>query len=345
MKNLFRFALACATFIAFATLTSAPAQAEGARTLFVTSAVENPDGTVTLPLHRGTSHGQTVYYVILDASDGNVAQSMGTNKSQKLANARNTGAAQKVSVVNGIVDFPASVDFSPDHVLSIPSAFPPAIFQPGATGEPGYSPLAQLPDGTILNAPQIARDQNGDGKITPLIESADKVVVLDTVNMTVTYRETNGFQGGKAVKYASFDSSDPLAATLEDVTYAPALNAAPTVGDDSTASSRASLAAFVNGQTGAGNPQRQGLNSALLGDGDPLNVLRWNPNQGRYSPLWDVHLSAWTDQAIAQGLNLRQMDWNALQGLVDHGFITAPGGDRFQATGFIVNCPIISSDN
>ncbi|HEX7286133.1 MAG TPA: hypothetical protein VF532_08115 [Candidatus Angelobacter sp.] len=299
---------------------------------------------MTLPLHRGTSHGQTVYYVITDASDGNLAQSLGVNTSQKLANARNTAAAQKVSVNNGIIDFPATVDFSPNHLLSVPSTFPPEVFQAGAAAEQGYSPLAQLPNGTIINAPHIARDQNGDGQITLLSEAADKVVAIDTVKMKVIYRETNGFQGGKAVKYASFDASDRLAAALEDVTYAPALNAAPTVDDDSTDSSRASLAAFVNGQTGAANPQRQGLNSAVLGDGDPLNVLRWNPSQGRNSPLWDVHLAAWTDQAIAQGANLRQSDWGTIQGLVEHGLITGPGGDRFQAAGFIVNCPIISSD-
>jgi hypothetical protein len=28
---------------------------------------------------------------------------------------------------------------------------------------------------------------------------------------TVTYKETNGFQGGKALRYALFDSSDPSA--------------------------------------------------------------------------------------------------------------------------------------
>ena len=34
--------------------------ADGGR-LFVTSAVENADGTVTLPLYRGTSQGRTVW--------------------------------------------------------------------------------------------------------------------------------------------------------------------------------------------------------------------------------------------------------------------------------------------
>jgi hypothetical protein len=349
----------------------------GSSKLFVSSAVENPDGTVTLPLHKGTSHGQTVYYVILDTSNGNLSSALGVNTSQKLANAASgvqrqraalksrkrgvavtaskqrtkhrpsvsTGAVEKVTVSNGVVNFPATIDFSPNRVLQAPNGFPPTQFAPGAVGEPGYSPLIQLPDGTIENAPQIARDQNGDGQITLGSETADKVVSINTAAGTVTYRETNGVQGGKAVKYASFDSSDTLAAALEDVTYAPALNNAPSVGDDSTASARASLAAFVNGQTGATNPQRQGLNSAVADGLDPLNVLRWNPSQGRYSPLWDVHLAAWSQQAINAGLDVRQTDFNDVQGLADQGLITAPDGSPFAASGFIVNCPIISLSN
>jgi hypothetical protein len=311
-------------------------------TKFVQSAVENADGTVTLPLHKGTSHGQTVYYVILDTSNGNLSSALGVNTSQKLANAGNTAAVEKVSVTNGVVDFPATVDFSPNRVLDAPNGFPPTTFQPGAVGETGYSPLIQLPDGTVENAPQIARDQNGDGQITLGSEAADKVVAIDLTHNTVTYRETPGFQGGDPVKYASFDSSDQLAATLEDVTYAPGLNNTPTLGDDSTASARASLAAFVNGQTGATNPQRQGLNSAVVDGLSPLNVLRWNPSQGRYSPLWDVHLAAWTQRAINSGLNLRQTDYGSVQNLADQGLITAPDGSPFAASGFIVNCPIIS---
>jgi len=108
-----------------------------------------------------------------------------------------------------------------------------------------------------------------------------------------SYKETNGFQGGMALRYALFDSSNPVAAAIEHVTYAPALNNLPTLNDDSTASSRASLAAFTNGQTGASNPNRQGLNSAILDGLAPLNVLRWNPSQGRYSPMWDAHLTRW----------------------------------------------------
>jgi hypothetical protein len=307
----------------------------GARTLFVRSAVEHPDGTATLPLHRGTSRGRTVWYVILDSSSGADADAKGVNESSKLKNARGTAAVQKVSIVSGVVDFPASVDFSPvRRVVPSGTGFPPLVAEPGAVGEAGYSPLIQLPDGTIENAPQIA---NATGR-------ADKVAHIDFARGTVDLVETDGFQGGKAVRYISTDSSDPAAAALENVTYAPALNAAPTLGADGTDSSRTSLAAFINGQTGVDNPERQGLNSALLDGLSPLNVLRWNPSQGRYSPLWDVHIAAWTEAAIAAGVNGRQTDFGDVLGLASHGLVTGPGGARFAAVGFIVNCPIVSSE-
>jgi hypothetical protein len=312
--------------------TSSP----GGRKLFVKSAVENPDGTVTLPLHQGQSRGRTVWYVVLDSSDGHDARALGVNESQKLANARGSGAVQRVTVQGGIVDFPASVDFAfaTRRVVPGPQGFPPADFQFSAKGEDGYSPLIQLPDGTIRNAPQVANDSG----------LAPKVVAIDLVGRTVTMEETPGFQGGKPVRYLSTDSSNPLAATLENVTFAPALDQAPTVGDDGTDSSRASLAAFVNGQTGAQNPQRRGLNSAILDGLSPLNVLRWNPGQGRYSPLWDVHLGAWTAAALAAGRNLRQTDFGDVQGLASHGQVTAPDGGPFSANGLIVDCPIISGE-
>jgi len=222
----------------------------GAGRLFITSAVEHPDGTVTLPLHQGISHGQPVYYVVTDASDGSVAALMGINTSQKLANAANTAGVEKVSVnPDGTIVFPATVNFSPTPGFTLtpgPAGFPPAAASPPAVGDPGYSPLIQMPDGVVLNAPQVA---NSTGQ-------ANKVVSIDLADKTVTYKETDGFQGGTALRYASFDSSDPVAAAIEHVTYAPVLNNLPTLNDDSTASARASLAGFTNGQTGAGTRPR-----------------------------------------------------------------------------------------
>jgi len=310
------------------------ASASGGARLFVESAVEHPDGTVTLPLVRGSSAGGAVYYVIIDSSSGADAAALGVNTSQKLANARGSRATQKVAVRGGELDFPATVDFAfaRREVVAGPQGFPPDAFQYPAKGQDGYSPLAELPDGTVRNAPHVA---NATGR-------HPKVVSIDLARMTVTLEETTGFSGGKPVRYVSTESSHPLAAALENVTFAPLLDEAPGLGNDGTDSPRTSLAAFVNGRTGAGNPERQGLASAILDGLSPLNVLRWAPNQGRYSPLWDVHLAAWTAAAKAAGQDRRQTDFGDVQGLASHGLVTAPDGGRFAASGFIVNCPIIS---
>lgn len=325
-----RTILILAALLALAAPAGAMADGGGGRTLFIPSAHENGDDTVTLPLHHGTSRGRDVWFVVLDANTSGAAQAWGVNRSNKLANAAGTGAVQRVTVTtDGRIDFPASVDFTPSRVVVPgPDGFPPDAAAPGAVGEDGYSPLIQLPNGTILNAPQVA---NPSGQ-------ADKVVTLDKANGTVTYKETNGFARGKPVKYVSTDSSLDVAAALEDVTYAPALNAAPFAGGDGTDSARASLAAFVNGATGADNPQRQGLNSAILDGLDPLNILAWAPNQGRYSPLWDVHLAAWAPGAT----KTRQTEFAKVADLGRAGTVTAPDGGAFGASGFIVDCPIVS---
>jgi hypothetical protein len=322
--------------VSVGTLGAAKADS-GRSTLFITSAVEHPNGTVTFPLHQGISGGKPVYYVITDASDGSVAQALGVNTSQKLANAANTAAVEKVSVKpDGTVVFPATVNFSPTPSFALtpgPAGFPPAVANPPAVGDPGYSPLIQLPNGVVENAPQVANDTG----------QANKVISIDFVHKTVTYKETDGFQGGRALHYASFDSSDPTAATIEHVTYSPELNNAPGLNDDSTHSSRAFLAGFTNGQIGAANPNRQGLNSAILDKLDPLNVLRWNPSQGRYSPLWDVHLTQW-QVPVAQ--RTVQSDFNTVQDLANHGTVVGfngtAQGTTFAASGFIVTCPIVA---
>lgn len=306
------------------------------RRVFLASAQEHPDFTVTLPLYRGTSRGRTVWYVVIDSSSGDDADAKGVNHSQKLAHVRGTPAAQRVTGAGGVVDFPATVRFDvrARHVVPGPTGFPPLAAQPSAEGEAGYSPLAEFPDGTIENAPHIANDSG----LHP------KVVSIDFAAGQVTLEETAGFSGGKPVRYVSTESSLDVAAALENAVLAPALDAAPRLGQDGTDQARTSLAAFVNGRTGAANPERQGLNSALLDGLSPLNVLRWSPNQGRYSPLWDVHLAAWTPAAIRQGLDRRQTDFGDISGLASHGLVTAPDGGRFGASGFIVNCPIISSE-
>lgn len=96
-------------------------------------------------------------------------------------------------------------------------------------------------------------------------------------------------------------------------------------------------------------PQLFSLNSALLGEGDPLNVLAWTPNQGRYSPLWDVHPAVWDASEVAANRNTRQTDFGDVLNLAREGRVAGPDGLRFgpfpTPGGVIVNCPIISAEN
>jgi hypothetical protein len=207
--------------------------------------------------------------------------------------------------------------------------------KPGSVGEAGYTPLVRLPDGTVIDAPQVAN----------ATDRHDKVVSLSTTSTTtgqVRLRETEGRARGNVVHYLSTDASVAAVAALEGDTLAPTLDDAPFPGGDGTDSARASLAAFTNGQTGANNPQRQGIASALTDGLDPLNVLAWTPNQGRDSPLWDVHLAEWTPAAKAAGRDLRQDEFAHVEDLAEQRLVTGPGGAPFGPSNVVVICPIIS---
>ena len=175
----------------------------------------------------------------------------------------------------------------------------------------------------------------------------DKVLAIDYVAQTATFAQTEGLYEGHVVYYLSFEASHPMAAALEAATFAPNLNTAPGLGANGGTSARAGIVAFINGQTGTSNPNRQGLNSALLGEGGPRNIVQEIPknvNKGVavYSPMWDMHLAAWRPDQIALGLNVLQGDFEAISHLAQQGHITAPDGSPWGPTGFIVNCPVIS---
>ena len=283
--------------------------------------------TATFPVYRGrTTAGASFSYIVIEASTSSSADRFKVNKINKLANVGD--GAQPGRVENGVLVVDAGVDFSPARIVAgTPgTGFPPVTAQPGSIGAPGYSPIVRLPDGSVINAPQLA---NATGR-------HDKVISLTSTKVTVAL--TRGFARGEAVRYLSTDASAEGPAALEGSTYAPRLARAPRAGDDSTDSGRAGLTAFINGPTGATNPQRQGINSALLGEGDPLNVLAWLPNQGRYSPLWDVHLTAWA----AGNTPVRVTRFADVEDLAEDGAVTAPDGSPWTANDIVVNCPIIA---
>ena len=158
----------------------------------------------------------------------------------------------------------------------------------------------------------------------------------------MTLALTSGFSFARPVLYLSTEASDPVAATLEGATLAPALADLAIGGDDGAFSAVERLFAFVNGPTGDINPQRQGFNSTLTDGRSPLNVLGGIPTIATdYSPLWDVNIGEWTAEAVENGCRSRLTEEFAILGFAEQGWVTGPGGTAFGSSGIIVNCPIV----
>ena len=249
-------------------------------------------GTITLPLYKGKlTSGESVWYVLTDTTDERNAAALGLNFSSKLVYADVGRGVRKASqqLIDGktvVVFESGKVDFSP--VLSItagaaPNYFPPAAAQPGAVGDANYTPLAKIGN-FIYNAPMIAFNATEATLNAFCNGNADKRVLHDKVvricprDGVVTLALTTGFSFARPVLYLSLEANNALPAALEGVTHAPGLTDVKVGSDDSAFSAVERLFAVVNGpvntQPNVVNPQRQGFNSALKGDGGgPLNIL------------------------------------------------------------------------
>ena len=332
--------------------------------LLTAGVLDEDAGTITLPLYRGEllETGENIWYIVTDTTDAAAAVALGLNHSGKLAFANNSRAVRIAETrQDGTLMFHAgSVDFSPELSVvpgniddSSLAAFPPSSFQPGAVGDELYSPLVRITNNQdhVYNAPMIAfnvdKDQLDfcDGGVDHSIVH-DSVVAICPEEETVTLTLSPGFSFTKPVLYLSTDANDPLPAALEGAIYAPGLRDVAVGSDDSLFSAVERIFIFTNGPTntvpGQVNPQRQGLDSAVAGQGGPNNVLGGIPTVATdYSPLWDVNLGEWTQVAIDRNYRSRMTDEFTILGMVERGFLTGPGGARYGSTGLIVNCPIV----
>lgn len=244
-----------------------------------------------------------------------------------------------------VVNFQGAPDFSPTRIATPgPGGFPLAKFQPGAVAGNGYSPFIRIAGSqTVYSAPIVA---TGDGPFDVVhhTDTGDRVLGIHIAAPSAPgqYAESwvdllfvKGFDAGQPIVYISTDAGQPLTSVLERSTYVPALDkAAYNGGDDFLGSARERLFGFINGQTGANNNESQGFvhlvndghasedasagNTALIDalrrGGDLLNVFGDFPtlddprHSQAYSPLWDAQLGLWTDKAVQQGLNKRQID-------------------------------------
>jgi len=310
---------------------------------------------VTLPLFRGLSpQGQPVYFIITESSDFDVAQKMGLNYAPKLRYVVASGGAQNVTLDDGVMHFRGNVDFSPEHLVlaGSPMAFPPRVARPGAVADAQWSSMVVLPSGTVLNVQMV---HNASG-------SHDRMKAIDMEKRTVTLSLLDGYQNGKEYFYHLVtDASAELPAALENGVFSSRLANVPSFGQ-STPSQPSALLGFspvLNGLTDPRTGEDQGFMDSITNGGiDPINVFPVGPSNddrsqnNNYSPLWDAHISMWTDAAMRDGKARRITSIADLQGLVRAGLVTSamsnpPGaGNPFVAglrpSKAIINCPIIA---
>ena len=376
-------------------------------TLGSTIDVNLSNETVRLPIYPGTAPdpnhpGQTVrvWYILEDASDQGLADDLGVNYAPKLADI-GIGCPACVQTVTednpspqanpfgpAVIHFQGAPDFSPTRTaVPGPTGFPLKSFQPGAVAAPGYSPFIRIAGSDVVyNAPIIAVGNGGSSSFDVVhhTNTGDRVVGIHIAGPSApgkfaeSYADllfVKGFDAGQPIVYLSTDAGQPLTAVLERSTYVPALNdASYNGGDDFLGSARERLFGFINGQTGAHNPQAQGfqhlaldghvgedaslantgLINALRHGGDLLNVFGDFPtltdprHADAYSPLWDAQLGLWTDKAVKGGLNKRQIDENTVLNLAADrpdlltGVDPATGQpEPYGSVGVDINCAVI----
>jgi hypothetical protein len=313
------------------------------------------NASVTLPLFRGLSPlGKDVFYIITDASDFEVARRMGINYAPKLAAAIGSPGVQNVTLQDGIMKFAGNVDFSSEYKLipgDPPGYFPPKAANPGAVADDQWSSIVMLPSGLVLNA-QIV--QNTSGRHL-------RVKSIDTEARTVTLSILDGEQGGKQYFYHLVtDASAVVPAVLEKGVFAAKLAKIPEFGK-SLPGEKSALLGFspvLNGRTDKGSGQDQGFSTALANEIDPINVFPVGPDndnpsaENNYSPLWDAHVSMWTQAAIDAGKVHRIHSIDEQKSLIREGLLTSasinPPGEGnpyvggLRPTQAIINCPVIA---
>jgi hypothetical protein len=328
--------------------------------------IDKVNHTVTLPLYKGALGDQRVWFILTDTSDLKEAARLGINWSPKLANGLGTAAVQHAMLSpafsggqldsRSVVHFQGTVDFSGQRVVIPGPDFFPVLAgtHAGPVGDADYSPLFTFGNGIVYNGEQIA---NSSG-VHP------KVLSIDFGHRMATLRMTEGRYLDRQVLYLSTDASDTVVGALENATFAPNLDAAPQRGSDfcvnAPNSASEAIIPIVNGPRGVGNPERQGLQSAVAGEGDPLNIIREEPECSnpadpavcsalQYSPLWDATPVAWTQAAIDAGLRKRIGSHETVEELFKEGWLvnanpTGPSQEDpeilgLRALGAVIDCP------
>lgn len=348
--------------------------------------------TVRLPLYKGKAGNQTVWFMLLDASDEGLADTLGVNYAPKLGNLA-INCPECVQTVKlesptpaqnpfgqAVVNFAGAPDFSPTRTcVPGPGGFPLAKDPtPGAVAGPGYSPFIRIEGSPVVYSAPIVATGDGPFDVNAHTNTHDRALGINIAPAAASgqYLESwvdilfvKGFDAGQPIIYLSTDAGQTASAVLERSIYVPALDhAAYNGGDDFLGSARERLFGFVNGRTGD-SPDAQGfahlildghgcedasasntaLINALRNGGDLLNVFGDFPTLAdprhahAYSPLWDAQLGQWSDKAIKEGLDKRQIDENVVFNLAAKrpDVLTGPGGAPYGSAGVDINCAVV----
>ena len=198
-------------------------------------------GTIRLPLYLGHMRdGRNVWYIFTDTTDRDNAEALGLNHSAKLVYSQVGGAVRSAELDRraGLVFDEGTVDFNPGRALIAGprfKPFPPAVARPGSVADARYTPLVRITNagGHIYNAPVIAFGSTADqiracrGKVNRGLvhDRVVKICPAGNGGGTVTIKLTTIFSVGRPAQYMSMEASDPMVATLDRATHAPALNA------------------------------------------------------------------------------------------------------------------------
>ena len=305
-----------------------------------------------LPLYRGRmKDGRVVWYVLTDVSDEGLAEELGLSCSPKLRNVGGKAVRTATLETDGTLTFDrGTVDFSPERKVvpgNAPNFFPPLEAVAGSKGDAYYTPVVRVGD-VVYNATVVAFDvdaneiefPNGGIDYSKVI---DRAVAISPRLGTVTLSLNIGTMNGTPMLFMSLDSNDNLVSALEATTFAPALSDIPVGLNDNPNSAVAVNYIMLNGPLGDDNPQKQGVNSALGGSGQVFDIFDSAPGLvPGYSPMWDLYLAEWTQDAIDKGYTSAIYSELQFLGLVKGGWITGPGG-KVGPSGLISNCPLVMS--
>lgn len=138
--------------------------------LLNTGKVDATNGTITIPLYKGTLKGtnKNIWYILTDVSDQGIANELGLNYSAKLGFAGNAARTGTLDLNGNIVFDKGTVNFAPKRsIVPGPAGqeFPPQSYAPGEVGDKNYSPFVMITnaENVIFNAPMIAAGSGAAG--------------------------------------------------------------------------------------------------------------------------------------------------------------------------------------